>query len=345
MIVRDILPGINFILLAAIISFCSGCSLISISHINSGGGNAPVTLSFKYSVTYNPNGVLTSGGVPVDADLYLQGAAVTVYSNTGNMVMAGYNFAGWVTSPSGQGTSFDNTGTASFLITSNVTLYAVWVPASGNFTSSGNTITITGPDSYSGDLNIPPGVTAIAPGSFNNDTTISSINVPSSVKTIGTGAFSNCFSITNIILNPGLTDIGNGSFNNCQDIKMVVIPSSVISIGDEAFEECYNLTNITINNGVENIGNNAFNNCQVITNITLPASITNISSQAFNCCWGLSTVYILASIPPSLGPEAFTNTGMITGLIHVNNSGLEPVYQSAWYANDGNLPLGNFTTP
>ena len=56
-----------------------------------------------YTVTYNGNGN-TSGVAPTDANLYEQGALVTVLGK-GNLVKTGYAFVGWNTAANGSGTS------------------------------------------------------------------------------------------------------------------------------------------------------------------------------------------------------------------------------------------------
>ena len=84
-------------------------------------------------MTYNANGSLTSGLPPVDSKTYHQGDAVTVLGNAGSMVYAsGATFSGWNTAADGTGTTYlAPFGPATFTMgTSNVILYAVWVPYS-----------------------------------------------------------------------------------------------------------------------------------------------------------------------------------------------------------------------
>lgn len=81
------------------------------------------TPSSSYTVTYNPNGA-TGGRVPTDTNNYLQGAKVTVLGNTGNLVETGYVFAGWNTHADGKGNPYS--AGATFIITSNVILFAMW---------------------------------------------------------------------------------------------------------------------------------------------------------------------------------------------------------------------------
>ncbi|OEH84502.1 hypothetical protein BHU72_09865 [Desulfuribacillus stibiiarsenatis] len=91
-----------------------------------------------YTVTYNGNGN-TGGSVPIDSELYEQGAPVTVQSNNGSLAKTGYTFAGWNTAADGSGTNY--VAGATFPIgTANVTLYAKWtaIPSSSG---SGGSVT------------------------------------------------------------------------------------------------------------------------------------------------------------------------------------------------------------
>ena len=86
-------------------------------------GDDEVTL---YKVKYDGNGN-TGGTAPVDGNVYRLGASVTVRANTGNLVRTGFAFVGWNTQANGSGDYYAATGTASFAMVDNVTLYAQWV--------------------------------------------------------------------------------------------------------------------------------------------------------------------------------------------------------------------------
>ncbi len=77
-----------------------------------------------FSVIYNGNGN-TGGGVPLDANAYLQGAAVTVLANTGSLIKTGYTFAGWNTRSNGNGTTYA-AGSSLTIGAANDTLFAKW---------------------------------------------------------------------------------------------------------------------------------------------------------------------------------------------------------------------------
>jgi uncharacterized repeat protein (TIGR02543 family) len=84
-----------------------------------------ITIQPIYTISYNGNG--NSGGtVPSDAGMYLQGAMVTVLSNTAMLTKTGYTFTGWNTSANGSGTSQSVASTFN-MGSGNTTLYAQWL--------------------------------------------------------------------------------------------------------------------------------------------------------------------------------------------------------------------------
>lgn len=84
----------------------------------------PVTRTPTYTVTYDGNGA-DSGDVPVDPDSpYESGDTVTVLGNTGTLAKTGKTFGGWNTAADGTGTAY--AAEATFTISANTVLYAVW---------------------------------------------------------------------------------------------------------------------------------------------------------------------------------------------------------------------------
>ncbi|MBM4148578.1 MAG: hypothetical protein FJ224_05995 [Lentisphaerae bacterium] len=75
-----------------------------------------------YAVTYNANGA-TGGTVPA-SQTKTNGVALTLASNSGNLVKAGSTFAGWNTAADGNGTDYAEG--ASYTVDAAVTLYAKW---------------------------------------------------------------------------------------------------------------------------------------------------------------------------------------------------------------------------
>lgn len=96
-----------------------------------------------FSVTYNGNSN-TSGTVPTDATSYASGATVTVKTNSGTLVRTGYTFAGWNTLANGSGTDYAASGSATFSISANTTLYAKWTPNNNTITFDKNAVDATG---------------------------------------------------------------------------------------------------------------------------------------------------------------------------------------------------------
>ena len=98
------------------------------------------TVPTTYSVTYNGNGH-TSGSVPTDTNFFLSGASATVAGNTSSLDKAGYVFDGWCTTQPSAGAACGGVSLSAgstFAVSSGVTLYAVWTPATYSLTYDAN---------------------------------------------------------------------------------------------------------------------------------------------------------------------------------------------------------------
>jgi hypothetical protein len=265
-----------------------------------------------YSITYDANGA--TGSPPVDLKAYLENATIIVKGNTGGLTYSGFAFAGWTTNTSTAEAGSSYSPGAEFAMGSNdITLFAVWIPTSLTFTSSGKSISITGPNTYTGALAIPPGVTAIDSEAFFNDTGLTSVAIPSSVTSIGSYAFRLTY-LRKAAIPFSVTSIGTHAFYFCPYLASIdvdaanpnyksisgvlydkagktliqapgslsgafIIPSGVTSIGDSAFEST-EITGITIPAGVTSIGADAFWGAW-LTSVLIPSSVTSIGEDAF----------------------------------------------------------------
>jgi hypothetical protein len=95
-------------------------------------------------------------------------------------------------------------------------------------------------------------------------------------------------------------------------LSEITIPSSVTSIGKRAFMYCGSLKSIAIPSSVTSIGESAFDGCSSLTSITIPSSVTSIGEWAFCDCSGLRAFYCKATMPPTLGQNAFFRDNDIT---------------------------------
>ena len=71
-----------------------------------------------------------------------------------------------------------------------------------------------------------------------------------------------------------------------------------------------NLTNVTeeMLDGITKIRIRAFRGCTSLTSIEIPNSVTSIELEAFRDCNSLTSVTVLATTPPTLETDAFTDT-------------------------------------
>ncbi|QSO51241.1 InlB B-repeat-containing protein [Alicyclobacillus curvatus] len=139
----------------------SGTSYSTGSTLTIGASNITLYAQWTvntYSLSYDGNGS-TSGSVPSGSNPAYN-TTVTVAGNTGNLQKTGYTFAGWNTKADGSGTSYF-AGSTLTTGTSNITLYAQWLPNPAglqhqNVTQTGwteNWTAVSGASSYDVYLN------------------------------------------------------------------------------------------------------------------------------------------------------------------------------------------------
>ena len=161
-------------------------------------------------------------------------------------------------------------------------------------------------------ITLPNSLTSIGDWAFSGCSGLTSITIPTGVTSIGGGAFSACSGLTSITLPNSLTSISNAAFNGCSGLTSVTIPNSVTSIGGRAFSSCSGLTSVTIPNSVTSIGGRAFSGCSSLTSVTIGNSLTSIGDRAFYECLNLSSLISLATVPPTIGNEAFPYPNICT---------------------------------
>jgi hypothetical protein len=223
---------------------------------------------------------------------------------------------------------------------------------------------------------IPNSVTFIGVYSFSGSTGLISIEIPISVTSIGSGAFSECMNLTSVEIPNSVTYIGTNPFSNCNNLaqiivdsdnmvydsregcnaiiktstnelvsgcKNTIIPNSVTSIGSNSFYGCTGLITIDIPNSVTLIGYGAFEYCYGLTSLTIGNSVTSIGSYAFYGCRGLTSIIVLADNTPTLGVNAFYNTGIP---VYVPCESIETYASANWggFSNFIGLCAGEITT-
>lgn len=126
--------------------------------------------------------------------------------------------------------------------------------------------------------------------------------IPESISLIAPGAFEECTSLNSLVVEK--TNPIYDSRYNCNAIietktnKLIVgcdttiIPNGVTEIYETAFRRCTSLTNITIPEGVLRIGLGAFYGCTSLEKLDIPKTVTTIKSSAFRGCTSLKSITI-----------------------------------------------------
>ena len=209
-------------------------------------------------------------------------------------------------------------------------------------------------------------VTSIGDYAFLSCSSLTSIVIHNSVTSIGDYAFYNCTSLTSVVIGNSVTSVGDLAFYECTSLTSIEIPNSVTSIGDRAFAHCSSLTNIVVDagntkydsrngsnaiietasntliagcqntiipNSVTSIGKYAFSGCTNLTSIEIPNSVTSIGEMAFAWCRSLTKITCLATTPPTIESDTFSN---YDADLYVP-AGCVSAYQSAIYWKNFNI--------
>lgn len=192
-----------------------------------------------------------------------------------------------------------------------------------------------------GAYTIPEGVEILDIASLEG-ALFQSVTMPSTLKEIREASFLSAIRLTTVNIPNGVTTIGANAFASCLRMQSIYIPASVTSIADEAFKYTIMLTGIYVDEAnqsyssldgvlfnkdktelvkflttksgayvfpstVQRVRNGAFADANRIESIELPASLTQIGRNAFFSCSGLKTILIHATVPPTVGRQAFDN--------------------------------------
>lgn len=184
-------------------------------------------------------------------------------------------------------------------------------------------------------IEVPPGVTTIAPGAFYYCKELRAVTLPAGITDIGDQAFDQCRSLASLSLPEGLERIGAWAFFYCDSLTALDLPSSVVSIGDTAFCNCFALASLSIPPGLTRIEAQTFSWCKSLAAIDIPQNVTYIGNEAFYQCDALTSL----SLPDTLkeiGPGAFCHCANLaainlgTGVTNIGNSAFFDCYSLPW---------------
>lgn len=162
-----------------------------------------------------------------------------------------------------------------------------------------------------GEINIPEGLTRIAPMCFKN-TRLGSVTIPSTVTHIGYESFCNA-GITDVTLPAGLASISPKAFLNTSRLSEIVIPDKVATIGSQAFMNCTALSKATLPAALESVSDELFANDEQLESITIPQSVTAIGEKAFASCKNINSV-TMGDRVTTIGTQAFASCAALNSI-------------------------------
>lgn len=300
-------------------------------------------------VYYHGNG--GAGAAPVDNAVYKINDPVDI-QDAGQMALTGYNFAGWVTDPTGPGTTYVSDATATKQA-ADLELWAVWVPDFFSFYSSGNEIRLEGTQTEASPvasvLDVPNGVTGANYFATYGGSIVTELKIPATLTNISNGAFGhleesgmkNLQHITVSVDNPvyangGPTGVEVDVLYNKTRTTLVRFPPAIKGV-----------TSYAVPPTVVTIGPNAFTDNSKLSDVALPSSLRTIGSYAFSYMSPLTKV-VFANGLETISDHAFYNTATLEKVVLSDSVKTVGGYAFAgdgeWIPNLSSIYLGNSLT-
>lgn len=261
-------------------------------------GNVPA--GDKFIVTFNANGGNSIQSIQVEKN--------KSFTLPIEPTSEGKIFEGWFV----ENETFQTRFNTSYVVTSNITVYAKWIdmPVETIFRYSGNKILgLTAQGSNISEIIVPKQIgtniiSEIAINAFRNSVKLKKVTISTGVTLIGQYAFEGCSILSEISIPQSVTEIQKGAFKNCTELLSVQLPTSITQIPDELFYQCSSLQITGLRNGIVSVGAKSYYGCQNIKNLILPPGLSAIGPQAFAYCKSIQSVNLIPSVK-TIGNEAF----------------------------------------
>lgn len=158
-------------------------------------------------------------------------------------------------------------------------------------------------------LVLPESLESVGMLAFGNCKSLAYLEIPAGVTEIAPGAFLDCSSLTDVKISPDNQsyEFSDGILYNkgktvvwaalASKTGKVTLPGTVTEIGMYAFNSCRNITGIEIPDGVTEIGASAFDGCSKLMEMEIPGSVQRIGAEAFKDCSNLKDIWFLGGCP------------------------------------------------
>ena len=145
-------------------------------------------------------------------------------------------------------------------------------------------------------------------------TSLTTVNIGDSVRRIPANFVSGCSGLTSVTIPNSVTSIGGSAFYGCSSLTTL----NFNAINCQDFSSSYypfivtTLTTVNIGDRVRRIPANFVRGCSGLTSVSIPNSVTSIGNSAFYGCNNLSSITSSATVPPTIGNEAFPYPNICT---------------------------------
>lgn len=188
-----------------------------------------------------------------------------------------------------------------------------------------------------GEVQVPEGITAIAPYAFSANRHITGLVLPETLRSIGEGAFWGCSGLAHVRFPAAPCAVGSRAFEKCTGIRSVRLRAH--SLGASAFARCLSLERAEITGlsllekrlfeccenlkecvcgQVSAVGDSCFSGCSTLENFDFQ-TITEIGSYAFQDCDNLRKIGLHDHT--LVRPHGFQDCGRLARLVLAGEEG------------------------
>ena len=187
------------------------------------------------------------------------------------------------------------------------------------------------------DLKIPQGVRKISVRAFAAGNKYRSLQLPEGIVEIAESAFSNNFNMPFPISFPNtLVSIGNYCFAYAGIEGELAFPKSCVSIGEWCFAGNH-ITKLTFSDQMTTISAASFRDNDQLAYVCLPRYLEYIEESAFAYCGAIQTIVCLNPEPPLLGNRVFEGIYFDKCILQVPEGAVETYRRAAGWNQFQNI--------
>ncbi len=161
-----------------------------------------------------------------------------------------------------------------------------------------------------------PAQASISSGMFTNCTALQELTIPDTWSEIPVKLANGCTSLRKLTLGSGVTAIKNTAFMGDTALKEVVWNDVLETIDWNVFYEC-GFEELNLPESLVSVDDYSFSALPELKKVKFGAALTSLGASCFAQCPKLQSVECAATVPPTLGSDAWTGSNTANATLYV----------------------------